>query len=114
MPLAEQSVPIVVAEEVMRGQLSTIRRARQGSAVSHWSRPTITFRKHLAFFGISSFFLTRLWRRRRFKLGERRRFGWELKICGSRPFASHRGATLVTRNARDYSQIPGLILDVWN
>ena len=30
VPLAEQSVPIVVAEEVMRGQLSTIRRAQTG------------------------------------------------------------------------------------
>jgi tRNA(fMet)-specific endonuclease VapC len=114
VPVAEQYVPIVVAEEVLRGQLATIRAAQAG-------RGKVTVEKAYSFLeetltALRSFqtlsytaaadALVRNWQAIKIRVGIQ-----DLRIAA---ISIAHGAKLATRNARDFAQIPGLNLEVWN
>jgi tRNA(fMet)-specific endonuclease VapC len=114
IPAAEQVVPIVVAEEILRGQLATIRRAQAGQsritledAYSYFEE-TLTLLQRLTFlkYSAASHNLFLGLKAARIKIGSQ-----DLRIAA---ICIVHGAKLVTRNARDYRQVPGLNLEIWN
>ena len=113
IPQVDQGVPIVVAEEVLRGQLATIRKAQAGQArcsvedaYGYLEETISVLRKvqsleysaaaHNLFLGL----------RYSIKIGSQ-----DLRIAC---IAIVHGAKLVTRNARDFKLVPGLNLEIWN
>jgi tRNA(fMet)-specific endonuclease VapC len=111
---ADRMVPAVVAGEILRGRLNAIRQAEAGRGKISLELAYRLFVGSLT--GIASFrilpyttaanALFRQWRAAKFRVGSQ-----DLRIAA---ICVDHSATLVTRNARDYSQIPGLTLDVWN
>ena len=113
VPLGEQAVPIVVIEELIRGRLNTIRQAEAAK-----SRITIE----------QAYFLLEqtLDDMRQVKMlsytqqAERLLKEWRTKkIRGSThdlriaAICVTSSATLVTRNRRDFQNIPGLSVEFW-
>lgn len=114
VPRDKQAIAIVSVEEVIRGQFNAIRQADAGRG-----RLT-TPQAYELFFGsfraCASFrvfpytqaahavFLA--WRAAKIRIGTQ-----DLRIAA---IATAHNATLVTRNARDYRQVPGLMLEIWN
>jgi tRNA(fMet)-specific endonuclease VapC len=111
---AEQAVPVVVAEEVIRGRFATIRQAEAGKGKVTLSEAYELFEQSfraLAAFRLLAYTeaadkLVEAFKRSKVRVGTR-----DLRIAAT---CIVHGATPVTRNARDYDQLPGLILDVWN
>ncbi|MBY0512459.1 MAG: type II toxin-antitoxin system VapC family toxin [Gemmataceae bacterium] len=114
IPTADQYVPVVAAEELLRGQLDAVRRAQAG-------RGPVPLDAAYAFFGQTLTGLCRVQllpytgpadtlfrglRKAGIRIGTN-----DLRIATT---CIVHGATLVTRNAQDYSQVPGLTLAVWN
>lgn len=109
----DQYVPVVVAEELLRGRLETIRRAQ--SPQGKLSLPIAYTFFEATLKGIHRFQLLsytsvadshfRLFRAAKLRVGTQ-----DLRIAA---IAVAHDAQLVTRNRRDYEQIPGLKLDVW-
>jgi tRNA(fMet)-specific endonuclease VapC len=109
-----QVVPIVVVEEMIRGRFATIRQAE--AAKGKISLPEAydlfnqSFRALAAFqtlhYNAAADKMVESFRRGKIRVGTR-----DLRIAA---ICIVHGATLVTRNARDYAQIPGLTFDVWN
>jgi tRNA(fMet)-specific endonuclease VapC len=110
---AEHAVPAVV-EEVIRGRFATIRQAEAGKGKVTLPQAYELFEQSfraLAAFRILPYTdaadkLVEAFRKGKIRVGTR-----DLRIAA---ICIVHGATLVTRNARDYSQLPGLTLDVWN
>jgi tRNA(fMet)-specific endonuclease VapC len=104
----------VVAEEVMRGQLSAIRRAQARVArvsleqAYAYLQEALSVLRNLQFLPYTTVAhaLFQAWRAANIRVGTQ-----DLRIAA---ICVAHGVRLVTRNARDYSQIPGLIIDVWN
>lgn len=113
VPQADRRVPIVVVEEVLRGQLATIRLAQTGKAkcsledaygyleetlsvLRNVKSLNYTTAAHNLFLGLKA----------SIKIGSQ-----DLRIAC---IAIVHGAKLATRNARDFQQVPGLNLEVWN
>lgn len=111
-PLPLQFAPVVAAGEVLRGWLAAIRTAEAGRgrigldlAYRQLDRslkglagyPSLPYdaAAHARFLG---------WRTT-IRIGAN-----DLRIAAS---AVEHGVTLVTRNARDYAQVPGLKLEIW-
>jgi tRNA(fMet)-specific endonuclease VapC len=113
VPTADQTVPIIVAEEVIRGRLNTVRQAEAGqgrvtlvAAYRRLEDDLIALRAlRLLSYTDPADALFRQWRQQRLRVGTH-----DLRIAA---IAVAHDATLVTRNARDYGQVPGLKLDVW-
>ena len=111
---AEQVVPTVVIEEVIRGRLAMIRQASAGKGkisvpqayelFDRSFRALSTFRT-LPYTDAADKLLEGL-RKAKIRVGTN-----DLRIAA---ICVDHGATLVTRNARDYAQVPGLTFDVWN
>ncbi len=113
IPLADRGIPVVAAEEVLRGRLNQIRKSEAG-------RFKITLPAAYAFFEFTLSALrggTYL----PFTSGAEQLVGsfrsakisvkaMDMRIAA---IAIANNATLVTRNARDFRLIPGLQLDVW-
>ncbi len=114
IPVDQQYVPIVVAEELIRGQLATIRAAQTGSgprslerAYAYLQETLIALRGfQLLPYTATADSLFRIWRASKMRIGTR-----DLRIAA---ICLAHGAKLVTRNARDYAQVPSLNLEVWN
>lgn len=114
IPVSEQYVPIVVAEEAIRGQLATIRAAQAGrgklsvgQAYAYFEETLTALRSfQLLPYTVSADALFRTWRAMKIRIGPQ-----DMRIAA---ICFAHGAKLVTRNARDFSQIPGLTLEVWN
>jgi tRNA(fMet)-specific endonuclease VapC len=114
IPAHEQSVPIIVVEEIFRGRLNSIRQAEGGRsklsicrAYQLFDQTIATFRDviTLAYTPAADDFFQQ-WRNSRIKGGTH-----DLRIAAI--CVAHQ-ATLVTRNRRDFEGLPGLLLDVWH
>ncbi len=114
IPFDQRFVPIVAAEEAIRGQLATVRQAQSGrGAVSleeayEFLTETIDCLRPMKLlpYTTTADALFRSWKAAKLRVGSQ-----DLRIAA---ICFAHGATLVTRNARDYAQVPGLALDVWN
>ena len=110
----ERRIPIVAAAEITRGWLSAVRQTEAGKG--RMSLEFVFERLQHSFVGTAAFALLpytapagalyRSWRAAKIRLGTN-----DLRIAA---ICIVHGATLATRNARDYVQVPGLTFDVWN
>lgn len=114
VPPDQRFVPVVVAEEVLRGQLASVRAAQSGGGRVTFERAyayleeTLRALKdaQLLSYTNTADALFIAWRAARLKVGVQ-----DLRIAA---ICIAHGAKLVTRNARDYARVPGLNLEVWN
>ena len=114
IPTADKAVPVVALEEVLRGRLDGIRRAQSGRVRLTVHRAYDLFRDaledtrpyRLLPYTAAADALFRQWRKAKVRVGTN-----DLRIAA---ICVVHGATLVTRNARDYAQVPGLTFDVWS
>ena len=114
IPIADQAVPVIAAEEVIRGQLDAVRRAEAGQGkitlveAYHWFEVALSNLRlaRLLPYTDAADALFRQWRRQKLRVGTH-----DLRIAA---IAVAHNATLVTRNQRDYALVPGLRLDAWN
>lgn len=114
IPAAEQTVPVVVWEEVLRGRFNVVRQAEAmktslplpaayellREALLDSRRFTIlpyTPAAHDLYVG---------WRAAKIRVGSR-----DLRIAA---IAAAHDTVLATRNRRDFDKVPGLKLSVWN
>lgn len=110
----ERGVPVIAAAEVVRGWLAAVRQAEAARG-----RMTLDYayeRLRESLIGIAPFELlpytaaahaqVQTWQRAKIRIGTN-----DMRIAA---ICVVHGATLVTRNARDYVQLPGLTFDVWN
>ncbi len=114
IPLSAQSISIVSVEEVVRGQLNALRTAAAGRGKVPLPRVYDIFQRRfvqLAAYRILTYTpaadaeFTRL-RAQKVRIGTQ-----DLRIAA---IALVVNATVVTRNARDFTQVPGLSLEIWN
>jgi tRNA(fMet)-specific endonuclease VapC len=112
-PLVDQKVPVVVAGEVIEGQLKSIRRAMAGQgkvvlpiAFAYLER-TLVKLKPFDFLEYSHAVHARFI--------QLRQNGIRIGISDLRIAATclTHGIRLVTRNQRDFSTVPGLSIEVW-
>jgi tRNA(fMet)-specific endonuclease VapC len=114
VPVDEQAAPIVAVEEIIRGRLNTIRRAEAGKVRISIERAYMLFEQTLDDFRelkVLSFTeradaLVKAWRKKKIKGATH-----DLRIAASCVVSS---ATLVTRNRRDFQNIPGLLVEFWD
>jgi tRNA(fMet)-specific endonuclease VapC len=114
VPQTEHHVAVVTAEEILRGRLDAIRKAQAASSRRTPERAYDEFAKSLSdlrqfqivpYTAVAhSLFLA--WRTARIRIGTN-----DLRIAAI--CLAHQ-AKLVTRNARDFAQVPGLNLEIWN
>jgi tRNA(fMet)-specific endonuclease VapC len=113
VPIREQSLPIIVLEEVIRGRFSVIRQAESGRGrvtleVAYLLfQQTVTDSKSYTIlpYTAAADGLVAAWRKPRIRVPTH-----DLRIAA---ICIVHGAALVTRNARDFSKVPGLTIDVW-
>jgi tRNA(fMet)-specific endonuclease VapC len=113
IPVAEQALPILAAEEVLRGRLNTIRQAESGKA-------KITIDQAYQFFEQTLKDIRELtvlsytpqaevqyqeWRRQKLRGSTH-----DLRIAA---ICIVHSTTLVTRNRRDFEHVPGLSVEFW-
>ena len=114
VPVAEQTLPVVVLGEVLRGRFNMIRQAEAGrgrmtlEAAYHRFQQSVTDTRAFTVLSYTAAADAQVqrWRAAKIRVGTH-----DLRIAAT---CMIHGATLVTRNARDYSQVPGLTFDVWN
>jgi tRNA(fMet)-specific endonuclease VapC len=113
VPSDQQSIAVVTVEEIMRGRLHVIRQAEAGKgritlgrayellsrSVNDFHRPTI-----LPYTGGADL-LFRGWREQRIRVSTHDL--WIAAIC------EDHGATLASRNRRDFERVPGLSVEFW-
>ena len=112
-PAGEQTVPIIVVEEVLRGRLNGIRRAEAKNSKTSLERAyellEITFNalQQLTILSYSTAAddLYKQWRSQGLRVGTH-----DLRIAAICVASS---TTLITRNRRDFEKIPELSLEVW-
>jgi tRNA(fMet)-specific endonuclease VapC len=114
VPVSEQSIPIVVIEEVVRGRPNTIRHAEMGRAKISIARAYELFSQSLTdfrrlavlpyTFGADCFF--RQWRDQKVRVSTH-----DLRIAA---ICVDRSAILVSRNRRDFDRVPGLSVEYWD
>lgn len=103
-------VTIVTYEEVLRGRLAVVHRARQAAALElsylrlHEAWQYFRQRQVLPFDGVAIAEYLRL------REDVRRIGAQDLKIAA---IALTRGAVVVTRNRQDFGQVPGLVIEDW-
>jgi tRNA(fMet)-specific endonuclease VapC len=113
IPIAEQALPILAAEEVLRGRLNTIRQAEAGKA-------KVTIEQAYQFFEQTLWGIRELtvlsytsqaevqyqeWRKQKLRGSTH-----DLRIAAT---CIAHSVTLVTRNRRDFKHIPGLSVEFW-
>jgi len=110
----QQMIPIVVVEEILRGRLDAIRQAQakrlrltveRAYELLEESLQDIR-RFHILAFTESAQALFEGWRSAKIRVGSQ-----DMRIVA---ICIVHGATLATRNRRDYELIPGLTFEVWN
>lgn len=114
VPITEQSLPVVVIEEVIRGRFNVIRQAEAGRGQVTLEEAYARFQQSItdtrAYTVLSvtaaAMALVAAWKRQRIRVATH-----DMRIAA---ICIDHGATLVTRNARDYVRLPGLRHDIWN
>jgi len=109
-----QYVPIVTREEQIRGRLNVIRQSESGKAKlslpEAYGRLQDLLQDSRRFqilpFTPDAQQLVETWRAARIRVGTQ-----DLRIAA---ICIAQNAKLVSRNKRDYEQVPGLTLEVWN
>jgi tRNA(fMet)-specific endonuclease VapC len=112
VPIAGQTLPIVVIEEVIRGRFNVIRQAEAGrgkitldEAYARFQQSVTDTRAYTILpFTAPADALVAAWRRQKIRVATH-----DLRIAA---ICIVHGATLVARNVRDFAQIPGLTVDV--
>jgi tRNA(fMet)-specific endonuclease VapC len=114
IPVAEQGIPILVAEELLRGRFNTIRQAEAGKAKIAIDRAYQLFEQTLT--DIREFTILshtteaeatfQTWRAKKIRGSTH-----DLRIAA---ICVTDGVTLITRNRRDFGQIPGLSVEFWD
>ncbi len=110
---ADRLVPVVVIEEVFRGRLDGVRKAQAGQTKVTLSRAYELFQEsveksrpfHLISYNPTAHALFLRFRAAKIRIGSQ-----DLRIAS---ICIAHNATLATRNARDYTLVPGLMLDIW-
>jgi len=110
----DQSVPVVVVEEILRGRLNSIRRAEAGQASLRVEQAYALFEeslKDIRHFRILSFSteaqaIYRQWRKQKIRVSTH-----DLRIAA---ICVDRGATLISYNRRDFERVPGLRVEFWS
>lgn len=110
----ERHIPVVAAGEIVRGWLAAVRQAE-----AKRGRMTLEFafaRFEESLVKMAPFALlpytaaahaqVEAWQQAKIRVGTN-----DMRIAA---ICVAHGATLATRNARDYAQLPGLAFDVWN
>ncbi|OAI55173.1 hypothetical protein AYO44_00220 [Planctomycetaceae bacterium SCGC AG-212-F19] len=113
VPVAEQAIPIIAVEEIIRGRLNTIRQAEAGKSRLSIEDAYLLFGQTLDDirelkvlpFTQPAEGLMQEWRNRKIKGSPH-----DLRIAAICVISS---ATLVTRNRRDFQKIPGLSVEFW-
>lgn len=113
VPLVEQAAPIVAVEEIIRGRLNTIRQAEAAKARITIDQAYLLFEQTLDDIGalkVLSFTqqaaeLLKEWRKLKIRGSTH-----DLRIAASCVVSSN---TLVTRNRRDFQNVPGLAVEFW-
>lgn len=114
IPVYEQGVPVVVVEEMLRGRLNSIRQAEAGKSKLSIERTyelleaTLDAFKQVLILSYSSQAqaLYESWRQQKISVGTH-----DLRIAAI--CVSH-DMRLVTRNQRDFAQVPGLDFEIWD
>ena len=113
IPVVEQSLPIVVTEEALRGRLNTIRQAEAGKAKITIEKAYQYFEetlKDLRQFTILSYISQAEERYREWRQQKVRGLTHDLRIAA---ICVAHSATLVTINRGDFEHIPGLSVEFW-
>jgi tRNA(fMet)-specific endonuclease VapC len=113
IPHVEQSVPIVVAEQVLRGRLNVVRQAQGGKgkiSVDGAYGLLATTIEDLRQFSMllhtsQAETLAQSWRKQKIKVGIS-----DLRIAA---ICVVHSASLISRNRRDFDQVPGLMVEYW-
>jgi tRNA(fMet)-specific endonuclease VapC len=113
IPVADQAIPIVAAEEMLRGRLNTIRQAEAGKAklsieqAYQYFEQTLEDMRELTVLSYTSQADAHYeaWRTQKLRGSTH-----DLRIAA---ICVAHSVTLVTRNRRDFERIPGLSLEVW-
>lgn len=114
VPVAEQTVPIVAVEEIFRGRLNAIRQAEAGKARITIERAYLLFEQTLddiremkvLSFTDQAEVLLKEWRQKKTRGSTH-----DLRIAA---ICVVNAVTLVTRNRRDFRDIPGLAVEFWD
>jgi tRNA(fMet)-specific endonuclease VapC len=113
IPLAEQSLPVVVIEEIMRGRLNIIRQAEAGRVAISISNAYELFESTLTDFRriqVLSYTsradaVYQEWRRQGIRTATH-----DLRIAA---ICVTHSAKLISRNRRDFETLPGLSVEFW-
>jgi tRNA(fMet)-specific endonuclease VapC len=114
IPPHEQAVPVIVIEELLRGRLQVIRHAEAGQAKVDLARAYALFEQTLRdvrqvivlSYTPQAEALYQQWRQQRLRLPTH-----DLRIAA---ICSAHGATLISRNRRDFARVSGLQVEFWD
>jgi tRNA(fMet)-specific endonuclease VapC len=109
----KRGIPVVAAAEIVRGWLAAVRQAETGKgrmsleyALGRFQQSLVNMAPFaLLPYTTAAHALVEQWRKAKIRVGTN-----DMRIAA---ICIAHGATLITRNARDYAQIPGLTFDVW-
>ena len=112
--LHEQTVPVVVIEELLRGRLQVIRQAEAGQAKVSLPRAYDLFEQTLRdvhqvrvlSYTPQAEALYQQWRQQRLRIGTH-----DVRIAA---ICVAHAATIISRNRRDFTQVPGLQVEFWD
>jgi tRNA(fMet)-specific endonuclease VapC len=109
----QQVVPVIVAEEIMRGRLNAIRQAEAGKSKLSVPRAYELFQDTFSDFrsltilpyAPAAHVLFEQWRQQRIRVGTH-----DLRIAA---ICVAHSAKLISRNRRDFELVPGLDVEFW-
>lgn len=113
IPKEQQFVPIVVVEEIQRGRLNSIRQAEAGKGRLSLERAYALYEQTfnvlrsiplLSYTGVAEAHV-QAWRRLKVRGSTH-----DLRIAA---ICVAHSARLITRNRRDFEQIPGVRVEIW-
>jgi tRNA(fMet)-specific endonuclease VapC len=114
IPADQQAIPIIVVEEIVRGRLNIIRQAEAGKTqigidlAYELFEETIRDIRRLQILSYSSEAerAYQEWRREGVRISTH-----DLRIAA---ICQVHGATLISRNRRDFERVPGLTVEFWD
>jgi tRNA(fMet)-specific endonuclease VapC len=113
IPVHQQAVPIIVIEEILRGRLNVIRQAEAGKSSISLDRAYELFeetirdvrRLQILSYTADAEMLYQQWRQQGIRLSTH-----DLRIAA---ICMVHGASLISRNRRDFERVPGLAVEFW-